>query len=292
MGTPLPTEFTNRIRRTFGSAGDDFLRELPARIVEATRRWGLDQLHPAKELSYNFIAFARRTEVDVVLKIGVRNRELASEIHALRLFDGHACVQLIDADEDRGMLLLERLRPGAQLIALQDDARATCIAADIMLALRRSAPHDAALIQLSYWFRTLALPHTGVPKALQVHAQTTVARLFAADPAPMLMHGDLHHFNILSSGNAWRAIDPKGVVGPALYEVGPFLVNPWLVRGVDADTPRFLDERIRILAERLGARLSGIRGWAFAHAVLSACWSSEEGDDVASALALAALLAR
>ncbi len=41
------------------------------------------------------------------------------------------------------------------------------------------------------------------------------------------MHGDFHHFNILSSERGWLVIDPKGVIGPAGYEVGPLLINPW-----------------------------------------------------------------
>src|SRR5262245_61159391 len=45
--------------------------------------------------------------------------------------------------------------------------------------------------------------------------------------SPVLMHGDFHHFNILSSERGWLVIDPKGVIGPAGYEVGPFMMNPW-----------------------------------------------------------------
>jgi len=40
------------------------------------------------------------------------------------------------------------------------------------------------------------------------------------------MHGDFHHYNVLSSDRGWLAIDPKGMLGPAAYEVGPLLMNP------------------------------------------------------------------
>jgi hypothetical protein len=54
-----------------------------------------------------------------------------------------------------------------------------------------------------------------------------VRELFSEDRPSVLLHGDFHHFNILLSERGWLVIDPKGVAGPAEYEVGPLLLNPW-----------------------------------------------------------------
>jgi streptomycin 6-kinase len=40
----------------------------------------------------------------------------------------------------------------------------------------------------------------------------------------MLLHGDLHHGNILSS-DEWRVIDPKGVIGHKSLEIGRYMNN-------------------------------------------------------------------
>ena len=51
----------------------------------------------------------------------------------------------------------------------------------------------------------------------------------AARGAKVVLHGDFHHYNVLSAQRAnWLAIDPKGMLGDPGYEVGPFLCNPWL----------------------------------------------------------------
>src|SRR5207244_1723119 len=43
-----------------------------------------------------------------------------------------------------------------------------------------------------------------------------------------LLHGDLHHYNVLfDARRGWLAIDPKGVVGELEYEVGAALRNPY-----------------------------------------------------------------
>ena len=57
--------------------------------------------------------------------------------------------------------------------------------------------------------------------------ERSVKDFFAENHKPVLMHGDFHHYNILSSERGWLVIDPKGVIGPACYEVGPLLINPW-----------------------------------------------------------------
>ncbi len=284
----LPAAFVRNIQDAFGEEGTSFLAGLPALIAQASDRWGLTEIEPLPDLSYNFVAFANRTSPagagPVVLKIGVPQNELASEITALHIYAGEGAVRLLDADAARGFLLLERLRPGEMLASLADDERATHIAADVMLRLWRPAPADPALIQLSDWFRGFQKLRTRfeggtgpLDEKLVGRAERAARDFFAEDYVPMLIHGDFHHFNVLSSERGWLAIDPKGVVGPAAYEVGPLLINPWDELLTRPDPVRITERRIAILAERLGFECERIRAWGIAHAILSAWWSMEDG---------------
>ena len=56
---------------------------------------------------------------------------------ALRLFNGEGACRLIDYDEEKGFLLLERLNPGVMLSTLEDDEEATHIAAEVMKKIWR-----------------------------------------------------------------------------------------------------------------------------------------------------------
>ena len=76
----LPRSFTRTVQNTFGERGRLFLHALPELIEEAAARWELSDLQPAPVLSYNFILFARRAGAEVVLKLGVPDRELTSEV--------------------------------------------------------------------------------------------------------------------------------------------------------------------------------------------------------------------
>jgi streptomycin 6-kinase len=294
----LPGPFLRTIEQVFGQRGRDFLQALPDLVDEAARRWQLADVQPVSNLSYNYIAFADRLGESVVLKIGVPDRELLSEMTALCLFDGRAAVRLLDSDEEHSMSLLERLRPGDMLTTVEDDRQATEIAADLMRLLWRTQISGSRLIQLSDWFKGLEKLRrrfdggTGPLAAHLVGRAESVARDFCTeDHIPTLLHGDLHHFNILSSKRGWLAIDPKGVVGPAAYEVGPFLINPWMVSGLQPDTPRLIRDRIAIFSERLGFEGSRLRDWGLSHAVLSAWWSLDGDEDWRPAMQCAEILA-
>ena len=68
----------------------------------------------------------------------------------------------------------------------------------------------------------------------------------------MLLHGDLHHENILldASGN-WKAIDPQGRIGEQCLECGRFLLNEWEWFGGVGDLLH-TSKCIRFFADALG----------------------------------------
>jgi streptomycin 6-kinase len=310
IASNLSPEFIKTIRNTFGENGERWLESFPELLDEAARRWDLTDIRPVPDLSYNFVAFATETpsplaplplgEGNVVLKLGVPHRELTSEIAALQHYAGRGTCRLLDAEAEKGMLLLERLKPGHMLSLLEDDERATRIAAQVMKNLwenhsKAAAPRSggtvevasAGFIQLTDWFdgfqrlRQRFDGGTGsLPTRLVETAEALSRDLLSENKDEVLLHGDFHHYNVLESQRGWLAIDPKGVVGPRGYEVGPFLINP-IDRFLSEGNPRVRTERrIAILSEMLGMERERIRDWGICHAVLSAWWSNEGNDPV------------
>jgi streptomycin 6-kinase len=281
----LPPDFIQTIYDVFKEDGKRFIENLPALINEVSARWGLSDIQPVPNLSFNFVAFAKRDNEDVILKMGIRNPELISEMKALKVYDGEGACKLIESDEEHGFLLLERLKPGMMLSEVEDDDERTYIAADVMGKLWREAPKNNEFIQLSDWFDGLKKirPHfnggTGpFSKELLERVESFLPELFA-DKNVKLIHGDFHHFNILSSDHGWLIIDPKGVIGPVGYEVGPLMINPWNSISDESSFGVRAERRVRILAEKLCWEREKIINWSMAHAVLSAWWSMEDGAD-------------
>ena len=278
----LPYRFVANIKNYFGEEGMKWLSRLPSLIDGAIQRWDLTDIQQIDNLSVNYVAFAKRDGEEVVLKIGVINHEFISEMTALRIFDGDGAVRLLESDEDNYMFLMERVRPGTMLVALEDDERRTHIACDVMTHLWRPAP-EGPLIQLSEWFeglKGLRVRFDGgtgpFPEKLVGRAESLLPELFADSSPHVLMHGDFHHFNVLSSERGWLAIDPKGVIGPAGYEVGPLLMNPWGDFLNRPDPVGITERRLAILSERLGLPRDQLKDWGICHSVISAWWDLTE----------------
>ena len=328
----LPSEFISNIKGVFGEQGDAFLHSLPDLIAEASARWGLTDVQPSPELSYNFVAFAASTsdfannaspsaQHGVVLKMGVPNNEMRSEMAALQLFNGDGACRLLDHDKERCWMLLERLHPGVMLAEMDDDDEATRIAAEVMKRIWVPLEHvtlseakslkggsgDPSLslrmtdqrkfIQLTDWFlggfermRNYFNGGTGpLNGKLVARGESSVKDFFAENHKPVLMHGDFHHYNILSSERGWLVIDPKGVIGPAGYEVGPFMLNPW-GKFSDGISRQLILRRMDILHEHLGFERERILEWSLAHSVLSAWWGIEDNTGWEYAVSFAELL--
>lgn len=283
----LPAEFSRTITQLYGERGQRWLAELPALLGTFAQRWGL-ALGAPFTLSYNYVAPATRTDgTAAVLKVGVPNPELLSEIAALRHYAGRGIVRLLDADADAGALLIERLAPGVPLAQLSNDEEATALAAGVMRALWQPAPAEHDFPTVARWGQGFARMRarfgggTGpLPPALVARAEALFAELLASAGPPTLLHGDLHHDNILSAGRApWLAIDPKGVVGEPAFEVAAFLRNPHgrVLRA--ANPARLLARRVDIFADALGIERARLLAWGCAQNVLSAWWSIEDGGD-------------
>lgn len=278
----LPGNFTAQIGTTFGDAGRDWLTQLPALLADCTKRWGLTLAPHFTNLSFNYVAPATLGNgTPVVLKLGVPGYELWSEIDALKLYAGDGAVRLLDSDEALGALLLERLLPGTMLATLSDDEEATVIAARTMRQIWCPIPAEHRFQTVAAWFSQLPELREAFggdigpfPAKLVEEAETLAAELFRTAATPVVLHGDLHYFNVLAATRQpWLAIDPKGIIGEPAYEVGAWMRNwpPDLVEPLP-----LLERRLTIFAAELGIDRARLRAWTVAHSVLSTWWEYDD----------------
>lgn len=284
----VPEEFARRMAATFGPDGSAWLEELPGLLAWAADRWGLRVGAPFA-LSYNYVAAATRADgAAVVLKLGVPREEIDTEIAALRLYDGAGAARLLEADAERGALLLERLEPGTMLSSLEatDDEAATAAAAAVMRQIWHRPPEGHGFPLVEQWAGGLGELReqfggtTGpFPRGLVERAEGLFAELLPSQGERVVLHGDLHHYNILAAERApWLAIDPKGVLGERAYEVGALLRNPTPQISRRPELRRVLGRRLDQLCEALELDRERTLGWALAQVVLAAWWSYDEGD--------------
>ena len=273
-----------KIADVHGQAGSAWLARLPRTLAQCARRWSIEILPPFADLSYNYVAPAITAEgVPVVVKAGVPSDELAREIDALRVFNGHGIARLLEADPASGVMLLERLQPGEPLADLRSDEEITRAAASVMQQLWTPAPADHRFLSVRSWAAGLSAlrayfggGYGPFPPDLVDTAQSLFAELLDPRREQTLIHGDPHPQNILSAERVpWLAIDPKGVVGDPLYDIATFACSvPRLPD--ESRQKRFLVRRLDQLADELSLDRRLIAQWALAQRVLSGWWSFED----------------
>jgi streptomycin 6-kinase len=284
-----------KIRDVHGQVGVEWLARLPALLDECAVRWSLEILPPFPVPSYNYVApVVGPGGRSLVLKAGVPHSELWSEMAALAVFDGCGIVRLLDADRERGVLLLERVLPGDSLKTVAGEEGRIAALVGVLRRLWRPLPHEHSfrtIAHLARGFERLRATFEGgygpFPPARIDQAVALFRELAGDTDPPMLIHGDMNPGNILRSDrDAWLAIDPKGYAGHPLFDVATFLNDP---PPLAADELHCLQSRrVALLAEVLSVSPGEILAWASAHAVLSSWWSYEDhGAGWEPALALA-----
>lgn len=275
---------TSNVLGAWGDDGARWLTNLPRTLAEVAGAWDLTVGEPY-ELSYHYVAAVTCADgTPAVLKLGVPGGgSLAEEAPALAAFAGRGAVRLLRADLDLGALLLERIEPGwrARDLVPAGDADATSAAVSVMRRLHVPPPSGCPLPDLvtqADAFDAYVRAHGDggpLPVELVARAGALMRELCASATERVVLHGDLHHDNILrAEREPWLAIDPHGLVGDPGYEIGSLLFNPD-PDDRDAALTALVPARVEQLADDLALPIERVVAWGFVKAVLSDVWSAE-----------------
>ena len=267
----------------------DWFAALPAMVDDWCERWSIT-LHPEiPNLSYTVVLLGTSDEAgEVVLKLAPPGMEFSSEVAGLAAFQGPGVVRLIHADTTAAGMLMERVVPGTPLRAFDDridDATATAIGASMLKRPWRPAPPEPGdLIPLRRWFRDLfrlrdQLRDGRVDLPISrdsVEYAAAIAEDLLRTPDPVVLHGDLHHGNILeNAAGGWTAIDPKGLIGDRAYDVGTWMLNGWPA-SEPGDQESIQRRRVDIFADGLDLPRERVIAGALVHATLVIAWACVE----------------
>ncbi len=269
-----------------------WLESLPATVEELTERWSLGTGPPFEYATVTCSWVAPVVCADgrsAVLKLGMPHMEAASEIAGLRFWTGDPTVQLLEADDALGAMLLERCQPGYSLLS-EPEPKQDIVIATLLKRLWRQPQSRNDLQQfrhlskmLEFWRdETMAQAQHWPDGGLVREGLRLWEVLGKPSPADVLLATDLHAGNVLRSvREPWLVIDPKPFTGDPAYDVVQHLHNCEARLHTD---PLGMVKRLADLCEVDTERA---RLWTFARAAADPRpdWSNNLWVEVARALA-------
>lgn len=243
-------------------------------------KWQLTNPRPLAQTATSHLFRVDYRGEPAVLKLltplGVKDESLGAR--TLAAWNGDGAVRLLAADDQAHLLEWIRGERLSSLVKDGRDAMATQIVGDVVARLHAyQGPLPPGLTPLREYFGSLFRQAHRDPD-LAAGAVAAEA-LLVSNERVCLLHGDLHHDNLLHHPQrGWLAIDPKGVVGEPTFDLACVLLNPVWMPAVVEDGDR-LGTMAQSLGQRLALPVGRILQFAFVYACLSVCWSWEDGDD-------------
>lgn len=276
------------IRGSSGSVGQRASERRPGTIVfmdwvagtvtAYVDRWGIQPCGEMVTTSSSWLVPGRWHDRDVMLKVA-RVAEEARGGRVLAWWAGSAAADVYELSDQA--VLMDRAdgqRDLAGMCLAGRDDEVTHILCETVAALhdvsaRSTAPAD--LVPLSLWFQDLISPddarrHTG-PIA---RAATMARELVQATGTKehRVLHGDIHHGNVLDFHGRWCAIDPKGLFGHRAFDYANIFCNPT----TDVALSNF-HRRLNIVSQHSGFDIDTVRSWVIAWCALSVIWTDQSG---------------
>ena len=282
----ITIEFSNQIIKSFGTHGKNWLLTLPEIIDYSIQKWQLINLLPVKGLQGNYVAYGYSNvrRQNIVLKISVFSKQFNNEKSALLYFNGNGVNRLLDYDETKNILLLDKIGNGITLKSLfpDNDNQAVYIASSIINKLRECNKKHLDIHQ----YPTLSefvlvfndFNHPEIAKELIKVAKNLAQELVNKNHPNYLLHGDLHHYNIISSNDgSWVSIDPHGVIGHIEYEVGAFIRNPIPdIFDERYDLSQIINNRFNLFAKLLNLDKNLVISYSYISTMLAIIWDVED----------------
>lgn len=269
----------------------------PATPATYLDRWGLEADGEPTRTATSVLLPVRRGADRALLKVAQVEEERAGG-RLMAWWAGRGAARVLEHDDTA--VLLERATGPRSLTVLagtsvgspaweREDVRATRVLCDVARALhavdRLEPTRPEGVVPLSTWFRDL-LALEGQRRGF-VHRSAVVARELLTDPwDETVLHGDLHHGNVLDFGTVqsavWRAIDPKSLVGERGFDLANIMCNP---TSAAATAPGRLSRQVAAVSEAADIDRVRLLQWVVAWTGLSATWHGESTEQARAARA-------
>lgn len=260
------------IKGVLKDKSEAWLSSIDGKIERAKKKHQIEHIEWLP-ISYNVVFYGNSMKHGpVVVKINIPGEGFMNECTALKLLNG--TVKIIDVDEEVYTLVIEKIEPGYDLWSLESNERIQ-IAAELIHQCPVSYDgngfvHKIDQVQRIYDYIKKDKLHDELEEHL-LYCMKHYHDLEDENNPMMLIHGDLHHSNILNQGH-WTIIDPKGEIAYKSMEIGRFMNNEV---GKHEDYVSIIDQMMTVFIKVLNMPKPLLMLSFYIDMVLSTAWFVE-----------------
>ena len=307
----IPDDTKQALYKNLGDETDAFLSHAARLLEKYANQWQLTNIEFMETNTVNLLfACDSALYGACVLKVCIPGLETTTEINCLRAYDGKGrrCsdgnwassvtknaneasrfgsssthlqaeqpyCRLLAYNLQDNILLLQRVIPGSQMWEVadyKDRARHMAhLGKDLHIPWDGQTPYPTYLSWMERIHDTLSAMGNMDDMLFYLNkAMAVYAELKTRHTQNCLLHGDLHHENmLLNAQGSYTIIDPKGVVDAPVMETARFLNNE-----IPCEPGRIL-EMVAIMSPIIGICEKDMLCSLFVDTALSTCWSMEE----------------
>lgn len=202
-------------------------------------------LGPIQETSSSYITEIEYNGTPAILKEfkDKSGEHMSAEI--LQVWNGNSAVKVLVSGESS--VILEKLERPNALVGMflkGADDKATEIIADTICKLHKHSKPLKGVITLQDRYESLF--KNSKQSDLHKKAAEIAQDLLSTPTNQTLLHGDIHHENIMYSNRGWVAIDPKGILGESTYDAANTICNPYPHTDLVCNS-KLLEHRLNII---------------------------------------------
>ena len=279
----MTNEFEKNIADVWGELGSKWLQKLPSQRAELAKDWGFEEIAAFPNLTYSYVAQVQTSlQRRAILKMTPPCERTALETAWYLYQNGVGCPRLYRSSKEQGVLLLEELSPAITAKSHVENGKdnlATKAIAEAFLGLDHRPQGSTIFPHIRNFLSSLRELRGKVSDAILDRSIFLLEEKTKDPSRDVVLHGDLHHDNVLLHKGKWVAIDPHGYTGPVGFEIGCMMRNPYDAFPKE-NLNRVIESRLNTLTKNLPLSTIDVIDWSVIYTMIATAWSLENHNEV------------
>lgn len=226
----LPENFKIKITNRYGNTGESWLKNIENIVDKYQKQFQLTDIHLIENLSMNVVLLAKSNLLgEVVIKIGTPSLSSIGEINVMKYYSSDYVPKTYYSSINDKVQVLERIFPGYSLNNLESMKERIHIFSDLsnklLIPVNQNETfqtfEEIITEKINYAYENKSI-FSDILWMIDI-AHHLYHKIQSQNLPNYILHNDLHHKNILKSGNSWKAIDPHGIIGQRVFESCNFI---------------------------------------------------------------------